>query len=318
MKRILVTGASGFIGRALVTELAAAGHSVRAAMRQPADVFARSVEVVAVSDLTRPVEWRALLKNIETVVHLAGITHTGPGVTEDAYDRVNRLATAELARTAQAVGIRHLIFISSIRAQSGPTSAGVVRETDVPQPTNAYGRSKLAAEEAVRATNVPYTILRPALIYGPGVKGNLARLVQISQAPWPLPLGLCRNRRSLLARGNLLAAIHLALEAPAARNETFIVADPTPLTLAEIVTALRAAEGRASGLFPVPSPLLGFAMKMMGRDDEWQRLGGTLVADPGKLVNAGWNPVIDTQAGLREMAQAASSRNPHSPPARRD
>ncbi len=308
MTRILVTGASGFIGRALVTELANAGHTVRAAMRQPADVFPRSVEVVAVSDLTRPVEWRALLSRIETVVHLAGIAHTGPDVAEDVYDRVNRLATAELANAAHAMAIRHLVFISSIRAQSGPTSASVLRETDAPQPTEAYGRSKLAAEEAVRASNVSHTILRPALIYGPGVKGNLARLIELTQMSWPLPLGLCRNRRSLLARGNLIAAIHLALEAPAARNQTFIVADPTPFTLAELVAALRAGAGRSPGLLPVPSPLLRLAMKAMGRDDEWQRLGGTLVADPGKLIAAGWTPPINTMAGLREMVQAASPR----------
>jgi UDP-glucose 4-epimerase len=306
--RILVTGASGFIGRALVTELAAAGHAIRAAMRQPADVFPRSVEVVAVSDLTRPVEWRALLSRMETVVHLAGITHTGPGVEDAAYDRVNRLATAELAKAAHAIGIRHLVFISSIRAQCGPTSAHVLRETDAPQPTDAYGRSKLAAEEAVRASGVPHTILRPVLIYGPGVKGNLARLVELTQTPWPLPLGLCRNRRSLLARSNLIAAIHLALESPNARNQTFIVADPTPLTLAEIVSALRAGEGRSPGLLPVPAPLLAAAMKAMGRNEEWQRLGGRLVVDPAKLIGAGWKPATDTVAGLREMVQAASPR----------
>jgi UDP-glucose 4-epimerase len=306
--RILVTGASGFIGRALVTELAGAGHTVRAAMRQPADVFPRSVEVVAVSDLTRPVEWRALLSRVEIVVHLAGIAHTGPGIAEEAYDRVNRLATAELANAAYAIGIRHLVFISSIRAQCGPTAASVLRETDVPQPTDAYGRSKLAAEEAVRAANVPHTILRPALIYGPGVKGNLARLIEVAQTSWPLPLGLCRNRRSLLARGNLIGAIHLALQSPSARNQTFIVADPTPLTLAEIVTALRAGQGRSAGLLPVPSPLLALALKAAGRNDEWQRLGGTLIADPSKLMAAGWKPTIDTFAGLKEMAQAASPR----------
>ena len=120
--RVLVTGASGFIGRALVEELSIAGHRVRAAMRQPADVFRREVEVVAVSDLTRPVEWRLLLKDMDTVVHLAGIAHAGEGIAEQTYDRINRLATAELAAAARAAGIRRLVFISSIRAQSGPAS----------------------------------------------------------------------------------------------------------------------------------------------------------------------------------------------------
>jgi UDP-glucose 4-epimerase len=168
--RILVTGASGFVGRALVTELAGAGHSVRAAMRQPADIFPRSVEVIAVSDLTRPVEWRPLLRDIDTVVHLAGIAHAGPEIAEQAYDRVNRLATAELAGAAKIMGIRHLVFMSSIRAQSGPAADSILRETDAPRPTDFYGRSKLAAEDAVRSAGVPFTILRPVLIYGPGVR----------------------------------------------------------------------------------------------------------------------------------------------------
>jgi UDP-glucose 4-epimerase len=307
--RILVTGASGFVGRAMVAELANVGHSVRAAMRQPADVFPRSVEVIAVSDLTRPVEWRALLKNVEVVVHLAGIAHAGPEIAEETYERVNRLATAELANAAKAIGINHLVFMSSIRAQSGPTSSGVVCETDAPRPTDAYGRSKLAAEEAVRAAGVPFTVLRPVLIYGHGVKGNFARLMELARKPWPLPLGLCRNRRSLLARRNLIDAIHLTLASPAAKNETYIVADPAPLTLSEIVTALRAGEGRRAGLLPVPPALIALASSALGRTEEWQRLGGMLVADPGKLIRAGWKPATDTRAGLAALAAASSPRN---------
>jgi len=307
--RILVTGASGFIGRALVTELANAGHSVRAAMRQPADVFPRSVEVIAVSDLTHLLEWRPLLKNVEAVVHLAGIAHAGPEIAEQAYDRVNRLATAELATAAKAVGIGQLIFMSSIRAQSGPNSTEVLRETDAPHPTDAYGRSKLAAEDAVRAAGVPFTILRPVLVYGPGVKGNLARLMELERTRWPLPLGLCRNRRSLLARRNLIDAIHLALASPRTKGETYIVADPTPLTLSEIVTALREGDGRRPRLLPVPPPLVALGARALGRTEEWQRLGGMLVADPNKLMQAGWKPTHDTHAGLAALARAASPRN---------
>lgn len=308
--RVLVTGASGFIGRALVEELAAAGHRVRAAMRQPADIFRREVEVVAVSDLTRPVEWRLLLKDIDTVAHLAGIAHAGAGIPEQAYDRINRVSTAELAAAARAAGIRRLIFISSIRTQSGPTSDHPLTETDPPRPTDAYGRSKLAAEEAVRASKVPFTILRPVLVYGSGVKGNLARLLHLAQSPWPLPFGSFSNHRSLLARQNLIAAIHLALEAPVTIGETYIVADPTPLTLAEIIAALRAGQARSPRLVSIPPALIAVTLKAMRRAEVWERLGGEMVADPIKLLRAGWHPPIETRAGLAAMAQATSPRNP--------
>ena len=306
--RVLVTGASGFIGRALVEELSVAGHRVRAAMRQPADVFRREVEVVAVSDLTRPVEWRLLLKNIDTVVHLAGIAHAGAGIAEQTYDRINRLATAELAATARAAGIHRLVFISSIRAQSGPTSDHPLTEADPPQPTDAYGRSKLAAEEAIQAANVPFTILRPVLVYGTGVKGNLARLMQLAQSPWPLPFASFINRRSLLSRQNLIAAIRLVLNAQPTVGQTYIVADPIPLTLAEIIAALRAGQARSPLLVPVPPALIAMALKALHRTDVWQRLGGTMVADPKKLLLAGWQPPVDTRTGLAAMVQATSLR----------
>ncbi len=299
--RVLVTGASGFIGRALVADLAAAGRSVRAAMRHPADVFPRGVEVVAVSDLTRPVEWRALLKGIDTVVHLAGIAHAGPGIAEDAYDSVNRLATAELAAAGKAVGIRHLVFASSTRAQCGPVSDHVLAETDPPRPTDAYGRSKLAAEQSLRASNIPFTILRPSLVYGPGVKGNMASLARLARGPWPLPFGLFRNRRSLLSRDNLIGAIHFALANPAA-GETYLVADPEPVTLADVVAALRAGQGRRPGLVPVPMWPVGLALKASGRIEVWERLSGELQVNPGKLIGAGWRPSIQTVDGLAAMA----------------
>ncbi len=307
MKRVLVTGASGFVGRALVNDLASGGYSVRAAMRQPADIFARNVEAVAVSDLTRPIEWRHLLNGMDAVVHLAGIAHVGAPIAEGVYDRVNRLATAELAAAAQKAGTR-LIFASSIRAQSGPSSGRVLTEKDAPQPTDAYGRSKLAAEEAIRASNVPFTIFRPVLVYGANVKGNLASLLRLAQSPLPLPFGRFVNRRSILARDNLVSAIKFALVNDAMVHETYIVADPEPVTLPEMVATMRAAMGRGAGLVPIPPALIASAMRAIGKADLWDRLGGDMVAAPAKLIDAGWKPVAATRDGLAAMVQAASPR----------
>ena len=142
----------------------------------------------------------------------------------------------------------------------------------------------------MRAAGVPFTILRPVLIYGPGVKGNFARLMELARKPWPLPLGLCRNRRSLLARRNLIDAVHFAVASSAAKGETYVVADPAPLTLAEIVTALRAGEGRRAGLLPVPPGLIALATRTLGRAEEWQRLGGR------------WSPI------LRSLCRPGGSR----------
>jgi UDP-glucose 4-epimerase len=302
--RILVTGASGFIGRALVSKLAAEGRTVRAAMREPVDVFPRNVETLAMSDLTSPLDWRMLLNRVDAVVHLAGIAHSGPGVAEDAYDRVNRRATAELAAAAARAGVRRIVFLSSIRAQSGPTADRVLTEDDAPQPTDPYGRSKLAAEEAVRQAGVPYTILRPTLVYGTHVKGNLANLIKIAQTPWPLPFAALRSRRSLLARENLIGAIEFVLGHEASAQSTYIVADPKPVTVGEIVRALRTAAGRPARLIPVPAALMGMAARAAGRAELWDRVGGSLVVDPSRLLAAGWRPAVETQAGLEALGRA--------------
>ena len=235
-------------------------------------------------------------------MHLAGIAHAGPEIAEQAYDRVNRLATAELAETAQRMGVQRLVFASSIRAQCGPVASSVLDETHAPQPTDAYGRSKLAAEQAIRASNVPFTILRPVLIYGPGVKGNLARLARWARSPWPLPFGSFSNRRSILGRQNLIEAIHFSLRTPATMGETYVVADPEPLTLAQIIAALRAGVGRSPALLPIPRAPIGAALKAIGKAEMWDRLAGELVVNPGKLMRAGWQPKVRSAEGLAAMA----------------
>jgi UDP-glucose 4-epimerase len=305
--RILITGASGFVGAALVRALAAEGRRVRAGMRQPAS-FGVGVENVVMPDIGRPADWARLLDGVHSVVHLAGVAHAGSGIADEVYERINHVASAGLAAAAASAGVRRLVFMSSILAQSGPSADRVLRESDPPRPTGAYGRSKLAAEKAIRASGVPFTILRPVLIYGPGAKGNLATLVRLARLPLPLPFGALTARRSLLGRDNLIAAVRLALDAAEAADETFVVADPEPLTIADMLRAIRAGLGRPRRLFNAPPRAFAVVLKALGRADLWDRLGGPLVADPAKLIAAGWRPATDTAGGLAAMVASQHGR----------
>jgi UDP-glucose 4-epimerase len=302
--RVLVTGASGFVGRALVIALASRGHDVHAAVRDETRAeLPAGVAVTSHGDLASPVDWKPLLSDIDAVVHLAGIAHAGSDIPEALYDRINHRATAELAAAAKQAGVKRLVFISSVRAQSGPAADHVLTEADEPRPSDAYGRSKLAAESAIRGSGMPFTILRPVLIYGPAVKGNLAALARLASSRLPLPFGSFHNRRSLLGRDNLIAAIEFVLGNAACSGETYLIADPRPASLAEIVTALRRGLGRPPGLLDVPPSLVRLALLLTCRATLWSRLSGDLIVDANKLIRAGWRPVSDTQAALASVSR---------------
>lgn len=297
--RLLVTGASGFIGRAVVEAFAQRGERVRAAVRRlPQTPLPAGVEVVLHADLAQPVDWTPLLDGVDRVVHLAGIAHTS-GVAPERYDRINRLATAELAAATARAGIRQFVFVSSIRAQSGATADHALTERDEASPTDAYGRSKLAAEAAVRAAGVPFTILRPVVLYGPQAKGAFALFLRAARSRWPLPLQDFVNRRSMLGIDNFISALSFVLSTPAALGQTFIVADPgIPPRFADLATAVRTAQDRWPLIVPMPPHYLETALRLSGRGDLWERFAGNLRADPGKLIAAGWQPAHDTRAGI--------------------
>jgi UDP-glucose 4-epimerase len=283
-----VTGSDGFVGRHLVPYLAQRGYRVLAASRSPARFENPDITGVALPDLSQPFDWRPLLQQCDAVIHLAGIAHKT--VPDDVHDRVNHLATAELARAAVGCGIKHLVLISSIAAQSGVSSDRELTEDDPPQPVNAYGRSKLAGEVAVRAAGTPFTILRPVVIYGDGEKGNFATVHKIARLPVPLPIGALTARRSILSIENFCSAVETVLANPRMRDETFIVSDPAPVTVPDLVARYRTSLGRSPWLIPVPEKWLEMSLKAAGQSATWQRLGRPLVASPAKLIAMGWNP----------------------------
>lgn len=286
--RVLVTGSDGFVGRHLVPYLAQRGYKVVAASRELARFDDPNISGVLLPDLAQPFDWQPLLGECDVVLHLAGIAHKF--ALDDLYDRVNHHATAALARAASRCGTKHLVLISSIAAQSGSFSNYELTEDDPPTPNNAYGRSKLAAEAAVRAAGVPFTILRPVVIYGEGEKGNFATVHKISRLPIPLPFGALKARRSVLSIENFNSAVETALTNPRGRDETFIISDPTPVTVADLIARYRVGLGRSSWLISVPESWLELALKTLGQSAMWERLGCPLVASPTKFIAIGWSP----------------------------
>lgn len=297
---MLVTGASGFLGRHLVRFLNDNGFTIRAAARQPADIEpSPAVTAVEMPDLLREPDWRPLLTGIDTVIHLAGVAHRA--ATDDEHDRGNHQAVRSLSEAARQQGIRHFIFVSSIAAQTGPSSDAVLDEATAPAPTTAYGRAKLAAEEAIRASGVPFTILRPVVVHGEGAKGNYATVAKIARWPLPLPFGALTNRRSMLSVDNFNAAILTVITTPAARNETFVVADPRPTTIGDVIADIRARMNRAPGLVPVPPVLLEAALRLAGKHPLWEHLSGSMIVDSAKLRAIGWRPQ-DPQKTVKTLA----------------
>jgi nucleoside-diphosphate-sugar epimerase len=302
--KALVTGASGFIGKRLAGTLAKEGWQVRAAARDPAAVPAASgIEAVALPDLAQPADWTKLLDGVSHVVHLAGIAHA-PGVLADAvYARINTEAAGELAQAARGK-VARFVFMSSVRAQAGLSAGRPITEQDTPAPTDAYGRTKLEAEKLIAASGVPFTLLRPAVVYGKGVKGNIASLATLARTPMPLPFAGLTNRRSLLALDNLISAVLLVLEAEAARNETFLVADREPISVAALVSAMREGLGRSPHLVKVPAGGVKRLLKTFGREADFERIAGDFVIDISKLAGIGWQPKIETRAGIVRMMHA--------------
>ena len=302
-KRVLVTGATGFVGRPLMAALLRAGYAVRAVTRRQVS-FPHPVETAFAPDFKNSIDWKPILQGVDIVIHLAGPAHSN--VLEDTYpefDQVNSLATQRLANAAKEAGIERFVYVSSVRAQTGASTAETVHEQDEPRPTNQYGRSKLAGEHAVRAAGVPFTIFRPVVIYGPHPKGSMRTVVNLARSSWPLPV--LGNWRSLLAIDNLVSAIIFALNNPKTAGESYLVADPGPMTMTEIFRILHEIQGRSMFAIKVPSAVMRFSLWVCGRSDLWSRFSGNLIVDTPASLNRGLAP---RHRQLRRPAQNDARR----------
>lgn len=304
-RRILVTGANGFVGGAVVRRLLATGSLVAGAMRRPSDAkwAVQSPELAAA-------DWRMLLAGKDAVVHAAARAHV---LNESAADplaefrRVNVEGTLNLARQAAEAGVGRFVFVSSIGV-NGVRSQRPFRETDVPRPSESYAVSKLEAElalvEIAARTGMEVVIVRPPLVYGPNAPGNFRRLLKLTASGLPLPLGAIHNKRSFVALDNLVDLIVTCTDHPAAANQTFLVSDGEDLSTTELLKRLAAALGKRAHLLPVPAWLLTAGAALVGKPEIAQRLCGNLQVDISKTHELlGWSPPVSVDEGLRRTAE---------------
>ncbi|MCK6528685.1 SDR family oxidoreductase [Myxococcota bacterium] len=312
MSRILVTGANGFVGRALCPALAAAGHAPLAAVREASALAAPvGAEARRAPDLGPEADWREALRGVDVVVHLAARVHVMRDGSADPlaeFRRVNAAGTRRLAEQAAAAGVRRMVLASSVKVNGEATRGTPFRETDAPAPVDPYGVSKQEAEEALFEVaargELEAVVLRPPLVYGPGVKGNFLTLLRLCRRALPLPLAAVENRRSLVYAGNLADALVRCATHEAAAGRTFLVRDGEDLSTPALIRAIAAAQGRPARLFPVPPPLLRRSAAVLGRSAVVSRLLDSLQVDDTALRSAlGWTPPFTVERGIGETVR---------------
>ena len=311
---ILVTGANGFLGQALSLELKARQFAVRGALRTEA-----KAGEVNVGDIGPNTDWQEALVGVDVVAHTAARTHIMHDTADDPlsqYREVNVEGTLNLARQTSAANVKRFIFISSIKVNGASTlSAKPFTVDDQPSPEEPYGISKWEAEVGLNRlaneTGMEVVIIRPPLVYGPGVKANFLRMVRWINRGLPLPLGTIDNKRSLVALDNLVDLIITCMEHPAAANQIFLAGDGQDVSTSELLRGIGRALDRPARLFPCPASLLLVATALMGKREEVKPLTGSLQIDISRARSLlGWEPPLSLEEGLYKVAQDFKQHSP--------
>jgi nucleoside-diphosphate-sugar epimerase len=313
-ERILITGASGFIGHRL-THLLADSFSVRAVTRQglAANFFPEGVEVLPLGTLDTTTDWSSALAGVTAVVHLAGRAHQGTSAAEEEQRAADILATTQLAKAAATAGVQRFIYLSSVKAVGEATSAHEPFNDASPcDPTTAYGRAKRATEQALlelsNKDKMRIIILRPPLVYGPGMKANMARLFSEVQRGTPLPLASVNNARSFIFIDNLCSAIKSTLTTSFSTNAAYLLCDGRPVSTPELIKCIGSALNSPVRLFAFPVFLLRFLSACVGQGARVARLTDSLAIDDANFrQTTSWIPPHSLEEGLAITAQAHPS-----------
>lgn len=313
---VLITGSNGFVGNALCILLKTEGRNYRCAVRTQAQME----NPIVVGDIGSDTDWSEALNGVGTVIHTAARAHVMKDEVPDPlaeYRKVNVDGTLNLARQAAEAGVKRFIFISSIKVNGeqtfphpGPLPEGEGKvacftEQDTPAPEDAYGISKLEAEQGLQQlaeeTGMEVAIIRPPLVYGPGVKGNFATLMRLVEKGLPLPLGAVHNKRSLVALDNLVDLIVTCIDHPAAANQVFLAGDGVDLSTRELLRGIAKAMDKTARLIPVPAGMLMLGATLLGKKAVAQRVLGSLQVDISKARNVlGWVPVVSVDDALKK------------------
>ncbi|MBT3553138.1 MAG: NAD-dependent epimerase/dehydratase family protein [Rhodospirillaceae bacterium] len=316
MSRILITGATGFVGRAVIAALRRDGHTLSGTTRQPdLGQGPGGIPLYRIGELGPDLDWSAAVAGAEVVVHLAARVHMmkeraskASGIHLMAHLATNAEGTMRLAEAAAKAGARRLVFMSTAKVMGEETKSRPFVEADKPAPEDAYSVSKFEAEqvlaEIAAETGMEVTILRPPLVYGPYVKGNFLSLLKLSQRAWPLPIAAIQNARSLISVGNLASAVAAAATHPNAAGETFLLSDGEDVSTPELFRRTAAALGRSSRQIAIPVPLLALSGWALGRGDTIKRLTQSLQLDSGKIQRLlEWEPQETLDQGLASTAK---------------
>jgi nucleoside-diphosphate-sugar epimerase len=305
---VLVTGGTGFIGRHVCACLHDLGYMVRVAVRHRTELPSAWQQVI-VGEIDASTHWDAAVEGVHGVVHLVSYSPAPQSSASEqaaAYHRINVDGSAALARAAAAAGVRRFIYLSTIKVNGEMTTADRPYTFESPpRPEDAYGRSKWQAEQLLQAIagdgSLELLILRPPLVYGPGVRGNFLALLRLVERGLPLPLRCVRNRRSLLYVKNLADAVGHALASPRWTAQTYLLSDGEDLSTPELIRRIAAQMARPARLWPVPVPVLRAALNLSGRHGMVERLTGSLAVDTAPFRDHfGWSPPYDVDTGLRD------------------
>lgn len=309
--KLLITGANGFVGKPLCVELLRRGHTTRAAVRSSATV-PEGEQAIVVGDISGATDWTHALRDVDVVMHLAARVHVMKDTAADPlaeFLKVNLHGTENLARQAARAGVKRLVYVSSIKV-NGERTTGMqsFSESYPPAPQDFYGVSKWQVEQALRRiaqeTGLEIVIVRPPLVYGPGVKGNFISLLKAIAKGIPLPLACASNTRSLVYVGNLVDALIVCATHPAAAGQTYIVSDGEAVSTASLVDKIAHALKRRNRSFYFPPALLRAVAAMLGRSDQVERLFGSLLVSDKKIRSElGWVPPYSLEQGLRATAE---------------